>query len=696
MELVGTVIKGQYAVREVLGEGGMGTVFRAEQLSVERPVAIKVMRPEFLKDEAAVKRFQREAKLTSRLSHPNTIRLFDFGFTDDGLMFLVMELLDGRELADEVKMTGAIPVARALRLTLQIAQALRAAHKLGIVHRDLKPTNVFLARDAGGDELLKVMDFGIAKSIDDKAATQVTQAGTIVGTPAYMSPEQAKGITISANSDIYSLGIILFELLTGTVPFSSESMIRVLMMHVQNRPPPLADARPELAAVAGLQETLDQMLTKDAAKRPDAVSACKLLEKLLDGPAGKMATVNAALRVAKTVEIDDAHADDATAFVDAAPDTVVDAGAAAAIREMDHHVHIDGAATDDATAFADAVGERTARVATVPLAGASVNVDGIGADDATAFVDSVDEATATATVPIGSSVQVDGSRTDDATAFVDSVNVPTAVAASTVKRPPVRRRSTRMPRGRSRAPQPAATSKASEQAAQPGSDPTGTAAAVVAEEPKKGGKGPIIAIAAVVLLGGIGAAVALGGGSSKQDSASSVVVEEASKTAGQGAAAPADKPEAAKPEPAKNAPAKEPAAKPAPAQRQAAKAQGAKPEAAKPEAAKPEAAKLEPPKPEPAAAPRIPIVSKPLGADVLIAGKSVGKTPTSIDRPAAGTTVNVTLRLAGHKDGTAAIPADLQDPVIVTLAALPKPARKARKKRRKRKKRTRDADLMMD
>ena len=360
--LVGAVVGGKYAVGSVLGHGGMGTVYRGAEQSTGLPVAIKVMRSDVATDGAAVERFKREARLSSQLEHPNIIRQFDYGVTDNGLMFLVMELLTGRELADEIAESGTLTVARALGIAGRIVDALRLAHNLDIVHRDLKPGNIFMARRDDGSEVAKVMDFGIAKSLDD-GAPQVTQAGVVVGTPAYMSPEQAKSGKLTANSDVYAVGIILYEMLTGAVPFQSESLVSVLMMQVSRQPPPLRERRPDLANNTALQSLLDAMLDKTAENRPDSATAVGRLAEL----------ARAAPRPAVVVAADDAIDDEATAFMQAMADP-----------EPLATVRVDGAGSEDeATAFVDAM------VGPGPVATVRVS-DGGSEDEATAFVDAVD------------------------------------------------------------------------------------------------------------------------------------------------------------------------------------------------------------------------------------------------------------------------------------------------------------------
>ncbi|GEM_PF-1350285 len=280
-EHAGRVLADQYKLIDELGKGGMGTVYRGVQLSVDRPVAVKLISAEIASDLGAIKRFQIEAKVTSRLSHPNIIRLYDFGVTDDGLLYLVMELLQGRELADEMAATGALGPQATLEIGLQVLYALREAHDLNIVHRDLKPANIFVTQGRDGP-VIKVMDFGIAKLVAGNDLSKVTKTGMIVGTPAYMSPEQARGEGIDHRSDFYSLGIILYEMLTGKVPFEAATPVSVLLMHVGQTPRRLIESRPDLPALALVQPLMDKLLAKGSDERPaDANSAINLVRELL-------------------------------------------------------------------------------------------------------------------------------------------------------------------------------------------------------------------------------------------------------------------------------------------------------------------------------------------------------------------------------------------------------------------------------
>ena len=249
----GTVLAGRYEILAVLGRGGMGTVYSARDRVIEETVALKVLRPEIAGSPEFKQRFVSEARLARRVTHPNVCRIHEYG-EDGGLRFLVMELVEGRDLT-RVLAAGRLPPDEARAIAAQAAEALHAIHSAGIVHRDLKSANVMV--DAAGG--VKLMDFGIAKPVTEGAAAP---SGYVVGTPEYMSPEQGRGRPTDARSDIYALGVVVFELFTGRVPFRADSPVATLMMHVE-APPPLDDPAlpPDVAAV------LERALAKDPRHR---------------------------------------------------------------------------------------------------------------------------------------------------------------------------------------------------------------------------------------------------------------------------------------------------------------------------------------------------------------------------------------------------------------------------------------------
>jgi serine/threonine protein kinase len=271
--LVGRLVAGRYRVLRPLGEGGMGQVYLAEHEAIEKKIALKVLRPEFSRKEDIVSRFQQEAISASRIKHPNVLEVFDFGRLDGGEAFLAMEFLEGHDLADELSRSGILDPSRALPIAMQICRALAAAHARGVVHRDMKPDNVFLQRTVDG-EIVKIVDFGIAQLRSTEEAAQseprrrrLTKTGMIFGTPEYMAPEQAGGRGTDHRVDVYAVGVILYEMFSGAVPFTGDSFIAVLSAAVHEPPPLLTAVNPELRISASLQEVIMRALAKKPSDR---------------------------------------------------------------------------------------------------------------------------------------------------------------------------------------------------------------------------------------------------------------------------------------------------------------------------------------------------------------------------------------------------------------------------------------------
>ncbi len=240
--LLGTVVDDRFRIEEILGEGGMGSVYKATQLSVHREVALKILRPDLDEEELFLERFFREARVVAELSHPNIVRLIDFGQDRESkLLFLVMELVKGTDMAGLLEQ-GRLKTAMALDVVYQVCAGLTEPHSRGIVHRDLKPDNIILLPISDGTFQVKLLDFGIART--ETAGTRLTQTGMICGTPAYMSPEQAQNIEVTPQTDLYSLGVVLFEMLTGHLPFEAVSGLQLLIDHVQRPPPKLSLSYP--------------------------------------------------------------------------------------------------------------------------------------------------------------------------------------------------------------------------------------------------------------------------------------------------------------------------------------------------------------------------------------------------------------------------------------------------------------------
>ena len=238
--MVGEVVAGRYELEELVGAGGMSSVFRAHDTLLERKVALKILHEQYTSDEDYVERFRREARAVAGLSHPNIVTVIDRG-EQDGRQFIVFEYIDGESLKQLVDRTGPLQVDQAVGLTLQIARALAFAHQQGLVHRDVKPQNVLLNDDGRA----KVTDFGIARSLDVQQG--MTQTGTVMGTSDYIAPEQARGERVDEHTDVYSLGIVLYELLTGEVPFPGENFVAVAMRHINEPPPSARERRPDVS-----------------------------------------------------------------------------------------------------------------------------------------------------------------------------------------------------------------------------------------------------------------------------------------------------------------------------------------------------------------------------------------------------------------------------------------------------------------
>jgi eukaryotic-like serine/threonine-protein kinase len=267
--LVGSVIADRYLVSKLLGEGGMGQVYLAGHVRLPQQAAIKVLHASMVQDAGAIARFNREAANAARIEHERVARVFDFGETNTGLVYLAMEFVPGRTLRSLLEEQKRLAPARAANIVYQVGEGLDAAHRLNIVHRDLKPDNVLVVTDDAGVDRCKVVDFGIAKALNesDKQRTQLTQVGSIIGTPEYMSPEQVLGEEIDARSDVYALGLVAFHLFTGSLPFGGATPERLLTARLIEAPSPLAVAAPDVAWPDDLQAVFDRALSSDVASR---------------------------------------------------------------------------------------------------------------------------------------------------------------------------------------------------------------------------------------------------------------------------------------------------------------------------------------------------------------------------------------------------------------------------------------------
>ena len=264
---LGQVLMDQIEIIEPIGQGGMGTVYRAQQRGFDRTVAVKILHSDLARSPEVLARFHREAKIASRLEHPNIVHVYLFGDLPDGNLFLAMEFLDGQSLLDVLRRGGALEVGRAIHIALQICGALGEAHEAGIIHRDLKPENIMLVRRGDDPDFVKVLDFGIAKFVTSEAGDVHTQQGLVFGTARYISPEGASGDPVDARSDVYSLGVVMYQMMCGEVPFHSENPISLLLMHINDKPPPLR-SKPRAARVPpAIEEVVMRALAKKPADR---------------------------------------------------------------------------------------------------------------------------------------------------------------------------------------------------------------------------------------------------------------------------------------------------------------------------------------------------------------------------------------------------------------------------------------------
>ena len=264
----GKEVAGQFRIVDKIGTGGMGAVYKAEQPDMNRYVAIKILHARYLSRPDLVSRFRREARAMSQLSHPNTARVFLYGQLEDGACYFVMEHMVGRNLAQLVRAEGPLEPSRAIRIMVQVCGALEEAHQAGIVHRDLKPENIFLTNQGGIVDFPKVLDFGLAKVTERQmrpGSMALTQQGMVFGTPEFMSPEQANGNPLDARSDIYSLGVILYELLTGKLPFDAKQPVEFIELHAKEVPIALTKRAPSTPFPTGLEAAV----MRSIAKRPE-------------------------------------------------------------------------------------------------------------------------------------------------------------------------------------------------------------------------------------------------------------------------------------------------------------------------------------------------------------------------------------------------------------------------------------------
>ncbi|MGC4113596.1 MAG: serine/threonine-protein kinase [Myxococcales bacterium] len=269
---VGKIVAGKFRIEKLIGEGGMGKVFRATQMSLDKTVVLKVLRTSLLGDARTVARFQREAKAASRLNHPNSISVIDFGQSDDGSLYIAMEYVAGEDLHQLLSREGPLPQKRICRIVGQVLSALADAHAAGVIHRDLKPENIMVEQRRGEADFVKVLDFGIAKIQENEGhggdGQALTRAGFVCGTPEYMSPEQARGLQLDSRTDLYAVGVIIYQCATNMLPFEADSAVALATMHLTTPPPPPRQKYREAPISDGMEALILRAMEKDPALRP--------------------------------------------------------------------------------------------------------------------------------------------------------------------------------------------------------------------------------------------------------------------------------------------------------------------------------------------------------------------------------------------------------------------------------------------
>ena len=261
--MIGRVIAGRYRMLEKLGQGGMGAVYKGQHIRMQRLTAIKILTSDLASNEEFIARFQREAEMASQIDHPNAVSIYDFGEAEDGLIYLAMEFVDGRPLSDIMKREGSLPLDRVVRITKQAAGALGAAHALGIIHRDFKPDNIMVCDKPGRSDWVDVVDFGIAKrAAADSQQPGLTQAGYVLGTPLYMSPEQVSGEDLDPRSDLYSLALVVYEMLSGDLPFDGATTQSKMVKRLLEPPRLISHIRPQLNLPPAVEDVILRALAR--------------------------------------------------------------------------------------------------------------------------------------------------------------------------------------------------------------------------------------------------------------------------------------------------------------------------------------------------------------------------------------------------------------------------------------------------
>jgi serine/threonine-protein kinase len=296
------ILSGQFQILQKIGSGGMGSVYKALQPAMNRMVAVKILHPKLANRKDLVSRFRREARAMSHLTHPNTVKVYLYGELEDGSLYIVMEFLEGKNLNQTVRAEGPMPLDRGLPILIQVCHALEEAHRQGIIHRDLKPENIFITQQGGMKDYAKVLDFGLAKVTEREmrpGSIILTQEGMVFGTPEFISPEQAQGKTLTASSDIYSLAVILYEVLTGKLPFEAKNPMEYIQLHVMAKPKPINERVAGKTFPPLLWTVLDKALAKKVEDRfASAADFANALQAVLNGatemPAGSSAPNGAA------------------------------------------------------------------------------------------------------------------------------------------------------------------------------------------------------------------------------------------------------------------------------------------------------------------------------------------------------------------------------------------------------------------
>jgi serine/threonine-protein kinase len=266
--LIGRVLAGRYRILDKIGAGAMGAVYKAEDMATKRLAAIKLLSPDRQSNAEYVARFQREARMATRIAHPNAVRTFDTGTAEDGFAYIAMEYLEGELLSQVIKARAPLPLDHAVHIAWQAAAALHAGHELDVIHRDFKPDNVLICRQPDGSEYVKVLDFGVAKqTVVDPQVQDLTQKGYVVGTPQYISPEQVKTEPTSARSDLYSLAVVVYEMLTGGLPFAGKSSQKQMFNRLLEEPMPFATVNPTLSLAPEIEMVLMKALSRNPNER---------------------------------------------------------------------------------------------------------------------------------------------------------------------------------------------------------------------------------------------------------------------------------------------------------------------------------------------------------------------------------------------------------------------------------------------